>query len=61
MGEVADAPELYRRSGWGEGEAIIWVPSQREGKISEGIFKYANGRERETKDINGRGFERQNG
>ena len=40
---------------------MIWDPSRRDGQISEGIFENANGRERETKDINGRCFERQDG
>jgi hypothetical protein len=37
---------------------MIWDPSLRDGQISEGISKYANGRERQAKNVNGRGGER---
>ncbi len=49
--------------GWGEGGRNIVPPPLHplppgEGKILEGIFKYANGRERQTKNVNGCGVER---
>jgi hypothetical protein len=37
---------------------MIWDPSRRGGQISEGVFEYANGRERQAKNVNGRGGER---
>jgi len=37
---------------------MIWDPSFQDGQISEGIFEYANGTERQAKNVNGRGVER---
>jgi len=38
----------------GQGESL----STRGGETMEGIFQYANGRERQAKNVNGRGIKR---